>query len=305
MSADVVNGSAESPRTAPEVRPFYWSVRREVWEYRAIVFGPLLVAALFMFGFMISLISFPRRMAAAMQVHEARVRHVVESPIGTSAGLLMMAAIFIGFFYCLDALNGERRDRSILFWKSMPVSDRTTVLSKAAVPLLVLPLLVFLVHFAMKVLMVALSTVVLLGDGRSLAAYWKHLRFVDGSVAVFYGLVVLALWHLPIYAWLLLISAWARRAAVLWAVLPFLAVAAVEKALFDTTTMMLFLANRVTGFFRLAFDLPDKGSTVAVDPLAQLTPLRFLAAPGLWLGMIAGVLFLVAATRLRRNREPM
>jgi ABC-2 type transport system permease protein len=297
--------TAASNGTSESIRPFYWSVRREVWEYRAIVIGPLLVAALFMFGFMISLISLPRRMAAAMQVNEARLSRAVDAPIGTSAGLLMMAALIIGFFYCLDAMNGERRDRSILFWKSLPVSDRTTVLSKAAIPLLVLPLVVFLIHFAMKLLIVALSTMVLLGDGRSLGAYWQHLKFVPGSVAVLYGLIVLALWHLPIYAWLLLISAWARRAAVLWAVLPFLAVAAVEKALFDTTTMMLFIRNRLAGFFGLAFDLPDKGSTVAVDPLAQLTPLRLLTAPGLWLGLIVGALFLAAATRLRRNREPM
>ena len=55
----------------------------------------------------------------------------------------MGTAFIVGIFYSLDALHGERRDRSILFWKSMPVSDLTTVLSKASIPLVVLPLLSF------------------------------------------------------------------------------------------------------------------------------------------------------------------
>ena len=62
-------------------------------------------------------------------------------PYNVAAGLLIMTAFLVGVFYCLDALHGERRDRSILFWKSLPVSDRTTVLSKASIPLVVLPLL--------------------------------------------------------------------------------------------------------------------------------------------------------------------
>ena len=47
----------------------------------------------------------------------------------------MLTAMVVGLFYCLDALNGERRDRSILFWKSLPVSDTTAVLAKASIPL--------------------------------------------------------------------------------------------------------------------------------------------------------------------------
>ena len=56
-------------------------------------------------------------------------------------------------FYCLDALYGERRDRSILFWKSLPVSDLTTVLSKASIPIVVLPLLTFAVTVATQLIM--------------------------------------------------------------------------------------------------------------------------------------------------------
>ncbi len=71
---------------------------------------------------------------------------MIEQPYTFAAGCIMATAFIVGVFYCLDALHGERRDRSILFWKSLPVSDLTTVLSKASIPLVVLPLLSFRDH---------------------------------------------------------------------------------------------------------------------------------------------------------------
>ena len=62
-------------------------------------------------------------------------QQTIEAPYDMAAGLLMLDLLIVGVFYCLDALHGERRDRSMLFWKSLPVSDLTTVLAKASIPL--------------------------------------------------------------------------------------------------------------------------------------------------------------------------
>src|SRR5207245_3137248 len=122
--------------------------------------------------------------------------------------VIMVTTILVGIFYSLDALYGERRDRSILFWKSLPVSDLTTVLSKAAVPLVVLPLIGFALSVATQLILLLWSTVVLIGSGMSPAPLWAELRLIEMPVSMLYGIGVCALWPAPVYWSVLLGSAW-------------------------------------------------------------------------------------------------
>src|SRR5206468_11277314 len=155
--------SLDAQRVAPAVlspsRPMYWSVRRELWENRSIYIAPLAVAGVFLFGFLISTIHLPARMRALSALDPAQQREAIAMPFDIAAALLMLTQLLVGAFYCLDALHGERRDRSILFWKSLPVSDLTTVLSKASIPLVVLPLLTFTSPFPLHLIMLLLSPV--------------------------------------------------------------------------------------------------------------------------------------------------
>ena len=71
---------------------------------------------------------------------------------------------------------------------------------------------------------------------------------VPESLLLLYHLVMVhSLWYAPIYAWLLLVSGWARRAPFLWAVLPPLAIGVVEKVAFNTSHFAAMLANRISG----------------------------------------------------------
>ena len=221
--------------------------------------------------------------------------------------MIMFTAFLVGVFYCLDALHGERRDRSILFWKSLPVSDLTTVLSKAIVPLAILPLLTFAIVIATQFIMLLVSTVVLLPSGLS-GTTWTLLPWFQLSVILLYGLVTMALWHAPLYGWLLLVSGWARRATFLWAVLPWLAICAVEKIAFNTSHFAAMLGRRVTGSFEDAFVVvkyPKGAHVPIVDRLTQLDPLKFLSSPGLWIGLVFAAVFIIAAIRMRRYRGPL
>src|SRR6476661_3429779 len=112
-------------------RPFYWSVWRELWENRSIYVAPILVAIVLLFGFLVSTIGLPERRREVLLLDPAKARAAIEAPYDMAAIMLILTAFIVGVFYCLDALYGERRDRSILFWKSLPVSDSTTLLSKA------------------------------------------------------------------------------------------------------------------------------------------------------------------------------
>jgi ABC-2 type transport system permease protein len=286
----------------------YWSVRRELWENRSIYIAPLAVAALYMLGFLISLIWLPRSMRALPALDPAQQRIALAMPYAHAAMLIMVTALLVGIFYSLDALHSERRDRSILFWKSLPVSDLRTVLSKASIPLVVLPLFVFAITVILQLIMRMLSLSVLVVSGAGATTLWTRLPLFEMELVTLYGTTVLVLWHAPIYCWFLLVSGWARRATFLWAVLPLVAISVVEYIAFHTWYLGSLLRDRLFGFAAGAFDLKDK-SGVPVDAhfiaLAQLAPGRFLSTPSLWLGLIVAAALLAAAVRLRRYREPL
>jgi ABC-2 type transport system permease protein len=238
-----------------------------------------------------------------MLLDPAHRRAAIELPYDIAAMIIILTAFVIGLFYSLDALYGERRERSILFWKSLPVSDLTTVLSKAVIPLVILPLVIFVVIVATQFTMMLISSAALLSSGLA-GTTWANFNLFQQSLILLYSLIVIALWHAPIYGWALMISGWARRATFLWAVLPFLAIGVLEKIAFDTTHFASMLKNRLVGAGDTAFAFqPHHG--VAIESLAQLTPGRYLATPGLWIGLALAAAFVVIAVRQRRYRGPV
>jgi len=304
--------SAGTPRVAPAkmsaTRQLYWSVRRELWENRSIYIAPLAAAGVYLFGYLISLLCMPRRMRAMAASHSEDPLVMLAMPYSHAAMLLLVIAFIVGVFYSLDALYGERRDRSILFWKSLPVSDLTTVLSKASIPLVVLPLVTFGVTVATELIALLLSIAAHVRSYAGASAPSTASLLFQMQVVLLYTLIVLALWHAPLYGWLLLISGWARRATFLWAVLPLLVISVFERIAFHTWHFRSLLKDRFWGFAEAAFALRMPGGE-AIDPhfipVAQLAPGKFLSTPGLWIGLAVAAAFLVAAVRLRRYREPI
>src|SRR4051812_40200056 len=301
------DGQRNALRLVSATRPFYWSVRRELWENRSIYLAPLIAAAVVIFGYGMTAFDLPRLRRNALALESTRMRAAIELPYDAAAMMIMFTVYIVGIFYCLDALHGERRDRSILFWKSLPVSDRTSVLSKAIVPLAILPLLTFVIVIATQLIMLLLSTVVLLPSGLA-GTTWQLLPWPRLSLILFYGLVTSTLWEAPVFAWLLLVSSWARRATFLWAVLPWLAISAIEKLAFNTTFFLRLLGRRLTDGFQQGFVVVkySKDAHVpVVDRLPQFDPLKFLSSPELWIGLVVAAAFLIAAIRLRRSQGPL
>jgi ABC-2 type transport system permease protein len=292
-----------APAVFSATRLMYWSVQRELWENRSIYIAPLAAAGVFLLGFLISTIHLPAKMRAALALDPMQQNAMIGQPYDWAALLIMGTTFIVGVFYCLDALHGERRDRSILFWKSLPVSDLTTVLSKACIPLVVLPLLTFAIILTTQSIMLLLSTAVLLGSGLSAAMLWTHLPWFQMSVMLFYHLLAVhALYYAPFYGWLLLVSGWARRATFLWAGLPLFAICVVEKIAFNTSYFAGMLGSRLSGGPESdAFPMPGD---VAIHPLTHLIGLNFLSSPGLWIGLGIFAAFLAAAVRLRRYQGP-
>lgn len=287
--ANTVPGAAAAQVNAPAAistsQQVYWLVRRELWEHRSIYIAPLAAAAIFVLAFL-----------AGLQLRPGTPHG--DTPYDFAAALIMGTGMIVGIFYSLDALYGERRDRSILFWKSLPVSDLTTVLSKFAIPIVILPLLTFAIAVVTQFVMLLLSGALLTGAAAS--AGMPEMSFMRMSLMLLnHMLTVHGLWYAPLYAWLFLISAWAPRAPFIWAFLPPFVIWGVERIAFRSSHFLGLLVYRLTG--------PEPSgaarSANLMEAIASLTAREFFSTPGLWAGLAFAAIFLAAAVWLRRYRE--
>ena len=275
------------------LRRFAWSVQREVWEHRFLIAAPLGVAALALLGF---LAGWPFGIGTLVSQASAGMWGGIGRAYDATAFFCMIAGFAAALFYCLDALHGERRDRSVLFWKSLPVSDSQTVLAKLAVPMVILPLIVFAAVIIANVAMLLLSSAILATEGHSVAVLLSPpIRFS----CLLYALTLSALWYAPIYCALLVVSVWVRHAPFLWAVLPMVLLVAVAEFVFHSHGVRDFYAYRFLGWYEEALRLNHAGLPIARDPE------RFFSSPGLWLGLVAATILFIGAVRLRRRSSPL
>jgi ABC-2 type transport system permease protein len=256
-------------------------------------------------GFAVSAVGLAeRRRGVLLLADPIKQRHLIEEPYDVVAMVMLFTVFVVGVFYCLDALHGERRDRSILFWKSLPVSDLTTILSKVTIPIVILPMVTLATVVVVHLIMALMTSVNLVAHGMSPGSTWTLIPFLLNWIVLLYGLAAIALWHAPIYGWLLLVSGWARRATFLWAVLPLIVVQIFEKITFGTSYFGSFVKQRLIGFAPDAFDFLGHHNPT-IDSLSQLTPGKYLSSPGLWIGLVVAVTFLAIAVRMRRYSGPI
>jgi len=305
---ELVNGvtNVAGQPTSFKTRPLFWSIRRELWENRSIYIGPLAVAAVVLAGIFIGALRLPDRafqMIAALA--PAKQVEAMSIPYDFAAFAILVTGFIVAVFYSLGALQGERRDRSILFWKSLPVSDLTTVIAKAAIPLVVIPVVSFAIILATLLIIMLASLIILPLRGMPVTMLLSAFPIGSTTLDIVYTLVVLALWHAPIWAWLMLVSGWARRATFLWAFGPPLALSLFEKLAFNSTYVWSLLHYRVTGAIGQAYDLKDGASGMGHLSLQQMDPLKYLMSPGLWLGLAVAAAFFAAAVWQRRYRTPL
>jgi ABC-2 type transport system permease protein len=302
-------------------------VRRELWEHRAITLVPIAFGALFV---LVNLLAALGVVKVQIDAGEMDLTGLFSSLDVQKAGALVqlglaMVAIslntvmmFVTVFYLLDCLYAERKDRSILFWKSLPVSDTRIVGSKLLTATVAVPAVTLAVFVAVSVCMYVITGLTVQFAGSSHVLGSGPAALVEVTLAHAYALAVQTLWYLPIFGWLLLVSAWSRRAVLLWAVLPPVAINVIERLVFGTRHFAELLRERLIGIYPLAFtDDParqqliwqyeDQHANVDLQfsegLLRLLDPGKLLADPGLWAGIIVAALFFAAAVWMRRYRD--
>jgi ABC-2 type transport system permease protein len=294
----------------------FWLVRREVWENKAIWIAPAIVIGCLFFLLMVARAHLGYDVGASFSdiPRDGQIRlHLLAYSIVTMIIFLVMGIVC--FFYCIDSLYADRADRSVLFWKSLPLSDAETVLSKFATGAVVVPLVATAGSILAQVA-VGGGLMAKLAMAGEYAGLWLHPQaLLGGALAALVCCVTAILWYAPLVAYLMLVSAWARRAPFLWAVLPPIAAMVLETVVMQTTYVRDFVAGRLLGAYEaLATRGPNGGAGEEVKGLAALADrlgkvdwqgriTDFFATPDLWLGLVAAALLLAAAMWVRRYRD--
>ena len=303
------------------MKAFIGLLRRELQEHPALYVGPLgvnlfvAVSALLLVARAIGSADNLRSIAGYIDLADERTREIGSSALITSPmWLVIVVTIAIGYFYFLDCLYAERKDRTILFFKSFPVTDTQTVVSKLFCGIILLPAL-SLVTFALTQLFVLIViSIALAAAGGSPAGLWNVGTMLSNWAFTLYVLVSCALWYAPFIAFLVLVSAWAKRAVLLWSILPFFVIQA-EFLLPGPNFIAPVIFRHMGGYPAAAFALGDVFSSGdesamanffsegALSPLGLADPAGFLSEPALWVGAMVAALFVVAAIYLRRYRD--
>ncbi len=304
------------------MKSFAALLKREIWEHPAFYVAPLVVATLILvsgiynaFYVVSKYIGYERVVSVLNTIPEA-ARPVMYSwwPLLVIVFNLVLVTVIV--FYLMDCLYADRKDRSILFWKSLPVSDSTTVLAKLTTALITVPAITFVVTIgASMVLMVMLTLIIWFGGGSAWDLLWKPLSLFDGALFIAYSFLVQSLWYVPLVGWALLASAWSRRSPFMWTFLPPIAVIILEQMLFRTERFAELLGERIVGVIPLAYQVNDEQFEAMrrsyesgnVENVARITdvidPTPLLSSPQLWAGFLVGALFIAAAIWLRRYRD--
>ena len=279
-------------------------IRREFWEHRALWIAPLSVAALLLLGAIIGKVPFDSSLAALPEQRRA----VFGVGMSYAAVLHFVVLGIIMWMYAGDCLYTERKDRSILFWKSMPVSDTLTVLSKLLVVMVIVPLGVYLIS-ALTTLLTSGIYLVRAWQGHTGGVFWDTGTWLRMQWISLVAVVAGVLWFAPITAFVMLVSAWARRSVQLWVFLPPVILIMMERIALGTSHVLDILLYRLGSVFThsgaaFAGVAGAAGQRPTLNLLfVTVDPLPVFHNIDLWLGVAVAALLIVATIRIRQYRD--
>jgi ABC-2 type transport system permease protein len=295
-------------------------LKREVWEHRSIYVTPAAIASIVTLG-TLAMLMFAGGFAKELDIAIFGATNIAGDAerkmaltgffVGTS-WLFVFAATVLTVFYTLDSLYAERKDKSILFWRSLPITDAEAVIAKLLTALLVIPLFtagaVIVTHV---VNLVVTSAWVSLKGGDAGHLIWGSVPLLDNWLAGVIVILGIALWMSPFIGWFLFVSALTKRSPLLMAFMPLVLIPLLEaiflrssifaEAVFGRGGMIpLFRGIDVEAFF-------DKEQLRVSEEVVGLLPyidvVKFLSSPAMWSGVVVCGLFVTAAIYVRRYRD--
>ena len=295
-------------------------LKRELWEHRSIYVTPLAIAVVMSLVSIAGLVTVSAfddqvRMAilGASNIVGDNERQAAMTMVflGTSWVFLLTLSILITF-YSLDSLYAERKDKSILFWRSLPITDAETVVSKLLTAILVIPLITLAAIIITHLVNLVTSSVwVSIKGGDAGHLVWGSVALVDNWVAAFVIIFASVIWMSPFVGWFLLVSAWTKRSPLLIAFIPLAVIPLIELIFLRSSVFAesVFGRGGVMPLFRgmdLGAFFDEERMRVtdeSVRLLAHLDLVKFITSPSVWAGVAVCGLLTAAAVYVRRYRD--
>jgi ABC-2 type transport system permease protein len=315
---------------------FVTQLKREYWENRGGFFrAPMVVIGVVVLitimGLIASQASLQRELKflgipMATMINGLPAEKLQQLTTGINVGLASMSMLvqfalgIVLFFYLIGSLFDERKDRSVLFWKSMPVSDVQTVLTKIVAATLLAPAIAWVAGILLHLLMLGvIGGFFWFNDISPMKLLWGPAEPLKLWGVMLVGIPVNAIWALPSIGWLMLVSSWARGKPFLWAVfVP--VIAGILLTWFDALSSLSIpdtwywkevFARGLFSIFPWTFDASgafrfgaefSKDSTPS-DVVSLKSLWLVLTMMKTWLGAAAGIAMLAGAVYFRRYRE--
>jgi len=296
-------------------------IRREVWENRSIWVTPASVALVITLLTLASFVAASKfggavdiAIIGASNVGDTERRAALMAFLVGNTSVFLIAMWFLMIFYVLDSLYSERKDKSILFWRSLPITDAETVISKLLTAVVLIPLVTFAAVAASHLVNLVLVSVWISSEGGSPGhLIWSSVPLFDTWAAMLTVLLAIPLWLSPLLGWFLFVSAWTKRSPFLTAFLPLAVLPILEYVIFRTTTLWGAILTRISIQKMPLFNIDperffddDSIRHMNLDDLSMLgwlDPGSFLSSANLWLGLVVCGLFATAAIYVRRYRD--
>ena len=295
-------------------------LRREIWEHRSIFVTPIAISSIVTLG-VLAMLMFASGFAAELDVAIFGASNLAGDPerkavltgffLGTSWVFIIALAI-LTVFYCLDSLYAERKDKSILFWRSLPVTDAETVLSKLITAIVVIPVVTVIGIIATHIVNLIVTSIWVSmkgGDGGMLI--WGSVSLIDNWLAAFIVVISTGIWMSPFIGWFLLVSAYTKRSPLLMAFMPLILIGLLEGIILRTHVfaenvlgrgegLPIFRSVDIERFFNEEQWRIAEGAT---SLLTHLDVVRFITSPAMWAGVVVCGLLSTGAIYVRRYRD--
>ncbi len=295
-------------------------IKRELWEHRAIYVTPVAIAVIVTLGVLAMLMlasGFAKELDLAIFsaqniAGDAERRAALTAFFVGTSWIFLVALMFLTVFYSLDSLYAERKDKSILFWRSMPTTDAETVISKLLTAAIVIPAVtaagIWITHL---VNLIVISIWVSMKGGDAGMLIWGSVSIFDNWIAALIIVVASGMWMSPFIAWFLFVSTWAKRMPIMWAFLPPIVLGLLEWIVFRTRYFLTTIGERgdITPLFH-SLSLEQffeeeqwRDGVENISLLEHMDLVGFVTAPGFWSGLLVCGILTIAAIYVRRYRD--
>ena len=296
-------------------------MKREFWEHRSMWVTPAAIATVITLGTIMAF-AFAGDFAHELDLAifsaqniagEAERKAMLTGFFVGSSPLFLLALAILTVFYALDSLYAERKDKSILFWRSLPVTDAETVISKLLTALVLIPAFTIVAIYATHIVNLIVTSIwVSMKGGDAGVLIWGSVSIIDNWVFALIAIYCMGIWMSPFLAWFLFVSAFTKRAPLLMAFLPLILIPIFEGIFFRSTHFGHAVWGRgaqiplFKGFDIEAVWSDDGPARLSADTISLLTHLdlgAFLTSIDTWLGIIVCGLLTTAAIYVRRYRD--